>query len=601
MKAFSCLLPSLVFALFVTGCSREREISGQIFVVTQGRENVKMGLVGVHVVSEVQLKTIGTEILRDYKQARQEHEQSQAQARADLAAVQQFESDLNLLVPSGLTVPEADEFRAEIESRRKTLKSDGEDPFQSSLLGKALAVRLFEKLPSTAAKTDADGRFTIKAKGKVWLLARSARTVGKNEETYFWAAAADPATTQNQNAILLSNDSLIEELDSLLSFLANVSGESLTPLSVPTIQTNPALTQWASGVLEKIKPAVATAKARAEAEAKTRAMADELERQRRMAEAKLVTERAASEAKAVAEKWLAWVGAGMRRANFNEDKVKKVLVQGGTVVVWGDNKFAQCNAPAGLNGIVTVAAGAYHTVALKQSGTVVAWGENSEGQCSVPALLTGVVAIAAGTSHSIALKLDGTVVGWGGNNESQCDVPTGLRDVVAVAAGGAHSLALKQDGTVVAWGGNSDGESISPVGSSSVVAISVGDAHTMAVMQNGMVIDWGDHILGQRKALVGLSGVVAVASGIWHNVALKQDSTLFAWGGNTLGQCTVPAGLSGIVAVAAGAYHTVGLKQDGSVVAWGENGDGQCTVPAGLSGVVAIAAGSNHTVALKLD
>jgi alpha-tubulin suppressor-like RCC1 family protein len=49
-------------------------------------------------------------------------------------------------------------------------------------------------------------------------------------------------------------------------------------------------------------------------------------------------------------------------------------------------------------------------VALKSDGTVVAWGQNSDGQTNVPVGLRGVMAIAAGSRHTVALKSDGTVV-----------------------------------------------------------------------------------------------------------------------------------------------------------------------------------------------
>ena len=52
--------------------------------------------------------------------------------------------------------------------------------------------------------------------------------------------------------------------------------------------------------------------------------------------------------------------------------------------------------PAGLSGVTAIAAGGYHTVALKSDGTVAAWGDNAQGQRTVPAGLTGVTAIAAG-------------------------------------------------------------------------------------------------------------------------------------------------------------------------------------------------------------
>ena len=86
----------------------------------------------------------------------------------------------------------------------------------------------------------------------------------------------------------------------------------------------------------------------------------------------------------------------------------------GTVVAWGAGglgqsghpHYGQTTVPAGLSGVVAIAAGDYHTVALKSNGTVVAWGDNYYGQRTVPAGLSGVTAIAAGGHHTVALKLD---------------------------------------------------------------------------------------------------------------------------------------------------------------------------------------------------
>jgi hypothetical protein len=63
-----------------------------------------------------------------------------------------------------------------------------------------------------------------------------------------------------------------------------------------------------------------------------------------------------------------------------------------------------------------------------------------------------VVAIAAGEFHSLALRNDGTVVAWGYDYYGQADVPAGLTNVVDVGAGSLFSAALKDDGTSVAWG-----------------------------------------------------------------------------------------------------------------------------------------------------
>jgi hypothetical protein len=183
------------------------------------------------------------------------------------------------------------------------------------------------------------------------------------------------------------------------------------------------------------------------------------------------------------------------------------------VVGWGDT-IPQ--PTAGLSGVTAIAAGHYHSLALKSDGTVVGWGADWNGQTTIPAGLSGVTAIAAGGHHSLALKSDGTVVGWGYNAQGQTTIPAGLSGVTAIAAGAFHSLALKSDGTVVGWGYNDNGQTTVPA---------------------------------------GLSGVTAIAAGMSHSLALKSDGTVVGWG-----QTTIPAGLGGVTAIAAGAYYSLALK-----------------------------------------
>jgi alpha-tubulin suppressor-like RCC1 family protein len=262
-----------------------------------------------------------------------------------------------------------------------------------------------------------------------------------------------------------------------------------------------------------------------------------------------------------------------------------------TTVAWGNNNNLQCQVPAGLTGVSTLAGGAIHSLALKADGAVVGWGDNTFGEVNVSDL-ANAVAVAAGENYSLILLNNGTVVVRG----DQLAAPSGLTTVTAIAAGWNHCLALKQNGTVVSWG---DTNSV-PADLNNVVAIAAGDGNSLALLDNGQVVAWGDPSFGKTTVPAGLSNVVAIAAGKDHCVALQLNGNVVAWGSDSDGQATVPAGLSNVVAVTAGALHTVALKADGSLVAWGSNVFGQQSVPS-WSNFMKIAAGGYHNLGLLGD
>jgi len=76
-----------------------------------------------------------------------------------------------------------------------------------------------------------------------------------------------------------------------------------------------------------------------------------------------------------------------------------------------------------LNGVIQIACGANHSIALMNDGTVQCWGDNSDNQCDpVYQTLSGVVQIAGGDAHSVALLSDGVLKCWGDNKHQQCSV-----------------------------------------------------------------------------------------------------------------------------------------------------------------------------------
>jgi alpha-tubulin suppressor-like RCC1 family protein len=148
------------------------------------------------------------------------------------------------------------------------------------------------------------------------------------------------------------------------------------------------------------------------------------------------------------------------------------LKSDGTVRKWGINGSIQI---PGLTGITAISAGNNHLVALKSDGTVWTWGSNDSGQIGNGTFggyastavqvsgLTGAVAVAAGGFHTVALKSDGTAWAWGRNTSGQLGDGTlagrataaqvaGASECVAICAGDAFTAVAKNNGTVWCWG-----------------------------------------------------------------------------------------------------------------------------------------------------
>jgi alpha-tubulin suppressor-like RCC1 family protein len=302
-----------------------------------------------------------------------------------------------------------------------------------------------------------------------------------------------------------------------------------------------------------------------------------------------------------------------------------------------------------------VAVGESSQYALLEDGTVVAWGTNDEGQLGNGPLgasgelgrypkpsvtpvrvtgLSGIVQIAAGMKHAVALKGDGTVWAWGrrDNGEIGDGEPTGLRPLRAIgpvrvpglegitqiAVDGSHNLALRSDGHVMAWGSNGGGElglgtrvtgwrPAEVKGLDRVVAIAAGiggiagGGSSGAVRDDGSVWMWGSNVSAQLGNGVGplapddeggrvltpvpvkaIKGARRLSIGAGHVAALLGDGTLRMWGHDGWGQTGV--GTSGyyqktpvtvkhanVAAVYLGGYHSLAVDTDGTLWIWGNN------------------------------
>ena len=265
---------------------------------------------------------------------------------------------------------------------------------------------------------------------------------------------------------------------------------------------------------------------------------------------------------------------------------------GGEVRAWGYNKNGQLgdgsnldrDTPAqvgGINGVKQIAAGTIHVLALKEDGNVLAWGTNSFGQfgngtttdtLTTPVQvhnLTNITQVAAGYYHSLALKSNGEVLAFGNNPNGQLGDGTtknsstpvqvsGLSGVKQIESGIYHSLALKTDGKIWSWGLNSYGQ--------------LGDGTTSYQSKPVQVNN--------------LTNITQVAAGFRHSLALDKDGKVYAWGENRYGQLgdgttanrLIPgqvSNLTGITQISTVFEHSVALESDGIIWGWGRNNSGQ--------------------------
>jgi len=258
----------------------------------------------------------------------------------------------------------------------------------------------------------------------------------------------------------------------------------------------------------------------------------------------------------------------------------------GDVVQWGYN-FG--SVPPGATNAMAIAAGAYHSLAVQSNGTVVQWGSVPQ---AIPANATNVTAVAASQNYNLALKADGTIVEWG--QTPMESIPGSATNVIAVAAGfdefgsfTPYGMALEADGSVVQWGFIWDSV---PASATNVVAIAAGGSMNLALKDDGTIVQWGMLIEPVPSDATNVVAIAAGASaGMPSCLALKADGTVVQWGyivGN------VPSSAENVVRIAAGGTHNLALEAGGGIIAWGSNSYGQNVVPAALAPLIVTVAGS---------
>ncbi|KFZ11028.1 hypothetical protein V502_07796 [Pseudogymnoascus sp. VKM F-4520 (FW-2644)] len=285
---------------------------------------------------------------------------------------------------------------------------------------------------------------------------------------------------------------------------------------------------------------------------------------------------------------------------------------------------------ASTAGVVQIAAGGMHCVALTHDQQVLTWGVNDDG------------ALGRDTTWEAPTRdIDGVFDSEDSDDESYLNpkesMPTAIPQesfsaipglFVQVVALDSASFALTSTGSVYGWGTFRANDGILgfttasaktknpekkfqrtpiPIPSlTKIVSLAAGNNHILALDTAGHVFSWGtpeQSQLGRRlprsritaltPAPVALPPIAQIACGAYHSFAVAEDGKLYAWGANNFGQTGVPSSRADANAIipsptvvealggytirdiAGGEHHSLACTQEGQVLIWGRCDDSQ--------------------------
>jgi hypothetical protein len=243
-------------------------------------------------------------------------------------------------------------------------------------------------------------------------------------------------------------------------------------------------------------------------------------------------------------------------------------------------------ASSAFAGTTALAAGGYHTCAIRTGHVLACWGDTV-------ALDGSYTAVTAGHNHTCAIRTDQSLICWGANDYGQLNAPAGAFKALSTGSSDFGSCAIRTDDSVACWGDNRYGQLNVPAGRYS--AVTTGGLHTCAIRSDETLFCRGYDQFGEADAPPGT--FKAVSAGGFYNCAIKTDGTLTCWGISNFGQTDAPSGT--FTALSTNDFHACAVRTDGSLVCWGLDNYGQTEPPSGT--YTALATGEWHSCAIATD
>ncbi|KAJ5480980.1 Protein pim1 [Penicillium diatomitis] len=272
-------------------------------------------------------------------------------------------------------------------------------------------------------------------------------------------------------------------------------------------------------------------------------------------------------------------------------------------------------------GVVQIAVGGMHCVALTHDNKILTWGVNDQGALGRDTAWDGGYKEMKEDAESGSDSDDSDDDSGLNPNES---TPTAIPSssfpeesvFVAVAAADSASFALTDDGQVFGWGTFRSNDGVlgfdpehriqtTPIlipGLKKIKQLACGANHVLALTDRGAVLSWGSGQQSQlgrriveRNKLHGLQprefglrkDIVHIGSGSYHSFAVHANGTVYAWGLNSFGATAIrdnagedeavvnhPTRVESlsnqkITQLCGGAHHSIARTEDGKCLVWG--------------------------------
>ncbi|KAI9033035.1 hypothetical protein DFJ74DRAFT_650488 [Hyaloraphidium curvatum] len=207
------------------------------------------------------------------------------------------------------------------------------------------------------------------------------------------------------------------------------------------------------------------------------------------------------------------------------------LLRNGSVRAWGSNAVGQTDIPRGLDGVThDVVCGDTYSIAHLANGTLRFWGAHPFK--ADDAQVTGIVQVAAGTNHVLALTSDGLIWGFGSNETGALNIPEDLLAPNIPARALAESLPVPSGSADVL------GEPVQPLPANLQSSTSISASSSVATSSRTLS---SSALLAATSTLARSLSLTLTAS----TALSRPDSTSFAAASSTSTIFAVPTPQSG--------------------------------------------------------